>query len=292
MNKETEAGMLITGIHRVAETFIKQHYPEEGRSFAAAWQAFDEWVKQWKGPEAEKKASEALLACVQTGLGFAEEGLDKISRIVLATVAKLLCEMQGQRVSLFGIERLVSKTAAGTGASGELLATMVRHLPRFCMEARSANLEATEAHVSRAVMPQYEIWTEGERRIVDSIGDYEKKKKNYLLWIDLDEKVHRPTIRATETIGTEAISLLCCLVKRLGARVSLEEVLKEVWGEEVRKKVELRDAQVGKLEQQLTSLQKFCGGEFRKYLFGEKLKKGLGLDRSFSKKYFMFSRLR
>lgn len=108
----------------------------------------------------------------------------------------------------------------------------------------------------------------------------------------MDEKLHKSIISPDETIGPEAINLLLCLVKRLGGRVSLDEVVKEVWNEELSKEPQRRKSQVDRLEQQLSVLQRFCGGEFRKYLFGEKLKKGLGLDRSFSKKYFVFSSLR
>ncbi|RKY12750.1 MAG: hypothetical protein DRP65_00070 [Planctomycetota bacterium] len=293
MHKATETEKLMAGIHQAAEMFIKRYYPEEEHSFTGVWEAFAQWVKQWKGREPAKMASEALLLYVRTGLGFAEEaGVDRVSRIVIGTVAKLFCEPQGKMPSLFRLEGRIGKIAAGTEASGELLAALLRHLPKLYMEARAANLESAEATVSLAAKPQYEVWTGGNCHIVSSISKEEHKKEKYLFWIDLDEKRHESIICPGKTIGSEAVDMLLCLVKKLGVRVSLDEVFKEVWKEELRKNVQLRKAQENKVDQQLSALQRFCGGEFRKYLFGEKFKKGLGLDRSFSKKYFMFSRLR
>ena len=292
MHKSTETEKLMAGIHQVAEMFIKRYYPEQEYSFTGAWEAFAQWVKQWKGREPEKMASEALLAYVRTGLGFAEEaGVDRVSRIVIGTVAKLFCEPQGKMPSLFRLEGRIGKIAAGTEASGELLAALLRHLPKLYMEARAANLESAEATVSLAAKPQYEVWTGGNRQIVSSISEEEQKKEKYLFWIDLDEKVHKSIICPGKTVGPEAIRLFICLVDRLGKRVPKTDLFKEVF-EEKKEKDKFEDDEKDKVEQQLSALQKFCGGEFRKYLFGEKFKKGLGLDRSFSKKYFVFSRLR
>ena len=220
--------------------------------------------------------------------GLTGEGADRVSRIIRLTVTEVLFETKGKRVSLFELEKLVGKIAAGMGASGELLAALVRNLSKLCVEARAANLQNTNALVSR-VIPQYMIWTNGEREIVKDIGVYEKRKKEYLVWIDCDERVHRSVRKKGVKLGEEAIKLLIYLIERLGRRTQVTQVLRDVFYDTI---MNPRETEKNKIEQQLTALQKFCGGGFRKYIFGEWFKKGLGLHEAFSDKYFIFSRLR
>jgi len=219
--------------------------------------------------------------------GLTGEGIGTVSMIIFLTVAEVLCETQGKTISLFELEKRVGKLAAEVGASWELLAALVHYLPKLYVAARRANLQATNALVSCHVIKQYIIWTQGECRIVNNIGVYEKKK--YLLWIDCDERVHRSVRKKGVKIGKTAIELLIYLIERLGKRTQVAQVLRDVFDDPT---MNPRETEKNKIEQQLTALAKFCGGGFREYIFGEWLKKGLGLYEALSDKYFVFSRLR
>ena len=220
--------------------------------------------------------------------GLTGEGADRVSRIIRLTVTEVLFETKGKRVSLFELEKLVGKIAAGMGASGELLAALVRNLSKLCVEARGANLQTTNALVSR-VIPQYMIWTNGEREIVKDIGVYEKKKKKYLIWLDCDERVHRSVRKKGVKLGDEAIRLLIYLIERLGRRTQVTQVLRDIFDDTT---ADPGLTEKNKIDQQLTSIENFCGKGFRDYIFGEWFKKGLGLHETFSDEYFIFYRLR
>lgn len=298
MYEGAETGNLMAKAHWVAEAFVIRCYPEDEPAFVATWEAFEEWVKRYKIQETEKLASEVLLAYAQVGLGFAaQEGLDEKSKILIGTVVKTMCDTQGKMLSLMDFKLIVGETAAGTGASGEFLATLLRHLPNLFVEAQVANLEVAEAHVSVPQKPLYEIWTEGEHNVieVDTIVDYlqtkKKKKKNYLLWLDRDEKKHKSIRSPGQTLGSEAVDLIIYLVERLGRRVPCVDVLRDVFKDEPMSNM-LDEHERNKIEQQLTALNKFCGRKLRRHLFSDKFGRGLGLRRSFSDKYFIFARLR
>lgn len=284
---------LIADIRRVAEAFVRQHYGDEERFFPVVWEAFEEWFKKLKGSESVRLASETLHADVQVGLGFTRhEVVDLVTPIVLATVAETLRGLREKRLSLSEAGVFVGKTASEFGAAPALTAEMVRYLPGLCRAVRTVDASASTAHVSVASRPQYQIWTEGKQATVSDVSQYEARKASYLLWVDMDEKPHVSIRNPGEKIGPEAVDLLLCMVKRLGKRVTFEQVLDDVWREEPRTEADLKRSQENKVEQQLTALDRFCKGGFREFLFGEKFAKGLGLKESFSDKYFIFSRLR
>lgn len=221
----------------------------------------------------------------------AREGLDEKSKILIGTVSKIACDTQGKILSLLKLTRIVEKVAAGTGATGELLASLIRHLPKLFADVQVANLEAPEAYVSLPAKPQYKIWRDGEpAKIVSDISKYEKQKDNYLFWIDLEEEKHESTICPGRRIRPTAINLLIYLVERIGGRIPATDVLREVFecepgGDKLDK------YEKDQIQQQLRALQNFCGGQFREHLFPYKFNRGLGLQESFSNKYFIFTRL-
>lgn len=145
-------------------------------------------------------------------------------------------------------------------------------------------------HISSEKL-RYRIWAEGKRDVVDDLSKYEAKKNEYELWIDRDEKKHESTKNPGATISLKAVDLAICLVERLGKHVLVEEVLRRVWDEEIETNEDFKKSQYNKIELQLTKLQNFCGGGFRKYLFDKKFEKGIGLKTSFRDKYFIFERL-
>jgi hypothetical protein len=220
------------------------------------------------------------------------KGLDKKRQIALATVSKALDETQAKMLSMSELENTIGGIAASNGANGELLAALLRTVPVLCRDIETATLETDVANILISAKAQYRIWMDGTSHIVDNISGWFQKKENYLLWLDLDEKNHASTRSSGSQIGPKAIQLLIYLVERIGQRVSFEELLKEIWNEEIDEEACYRGLQENKVDQQLRALQNFCAGQFRKYLFPEKFSKGIGLIRSFSDKYFIFTRLR
>lgn len=207
--------------------------------------------------------------------------------IALKTVAEMLPVSRQERLTRAELERRAAQVAANNGATGELLLELSRLVPEFCMALRKADMRPDAAFVSLLQKPQYRIWTGGGHGIVKSISEYEKKKENYLFWIDRNEKTHKSVKCPGARIGERATDLLVYLVERLGQRVPPEQVLRDVWG--IDQKGEGFEQ---KIEQQLTLLQKFSGRQFRSHLFPGKFNKGLGLRHSFRDKYFIFTQLR
>jgi len=210
--------------------------------------------------------------------------------ILRETVSKTTSRIEKQVISYLEAEDFVAKTAAECGAKGELLAVLVRDLSQLYIDVVAAKLDVSQTEILPPPEPQYMVWTGGKKRIVSDIGEYQKKKEKYDIWIDRDEKIHESVRNPGKRIGREAIDLLIYLVERLGRRVPTVQALKEVFNDQPLGD-ELEQSEKNKIELQLTALQHFSGGEFRKYLFGDKFNKGLGLKKSFSEKYFVFSRL-
>jgi hypothetical protein len=210
--------------------------------------------------------------------------------ILRETVSKTTSRIEEQAFSYLEVEDFVAKTAAKCGAKGELLAVLARDLSQLYVDVLAAKLDVSQTEILPPLELQYIVWTDGKKRIASDISEYQEKKEKYDIWIDRDEKTHESVRNPGKRIGREAIDLLIHLVERLGRRVPAVQALKEVFNDWPLGD-ELEQSEKNKIELQLTALQHFSGGEFRKHLFGDKFNKGLGLKKSFSKKYFVFSRL-
>jgi len=152
-------------------------------------------------------------------------------------------------------------------------------------------LKGLSAKPATSVKPRYQIWTGGECKVVEDISVYEKRKHAFSFWIDCDEKKYPSLKNPSITLSPLALRLLVYFVERLGKRVSMEQLLRGVWDEELGEGIVYKKSQQSKIEQQLTKLENFCGKEFRKYLFGKKFKDGIGLKMSLKDKYFIFKRV-
>ena len=283
-----EAEHLIDQNRQVAESFIKKHYAEEEQFFPAVWEAFEKWVRQLKVPVERIDLSEVLHT--RSGLGFVgEEGLDLVSPIVLSTVAETLQESRKRKLSVSGLELVVRKAATRAGAAGELLACLIHHLPELVAAARSAKASISEAYVSLAQKPQYEIWTEGDHKIIESIGKYEQKKKQYLFWIDLTNKKCESLGETRDCLKPRDLKFLLFLATNSGVSVTYYEVCKEVFSEEPDNEFPWRN----RVAQCLTALRSFAGPLFEKdCLVKDRLTDSLSLDESFKARYFIFRTLR
>jgi hypothetical protein len=219
--------------------------------------------------------------------------MDSKSNLALGTVFTTFAEVllkNNKSNSNKTVQETVRTAAIHNGARGRLLEALVKNLPPILMAVRSTKTAHFEGTVSSAPTPQYEIWTYGEYRNVRDISSYETKKNEYHIWIDLDEKKHISVRSPDVRIKPRAIQLLMYLIERIGQRVSFEVVLKDVFDDSATGK-EFETTNKNRIEQQLTAIDKFSGREFRKHLFPDKFRSGLGLKRTFSDKYFVFRRL-
>lgn len=284
-----DAEHLIDLIRQVAESFIKKHYAEEEQFFSAVWEAFEKWVRRLKVPVERIDLSEVLHT--RSGLGFVgEEGLDLVSPIVLSTVAETLQESRKRKLSVSGLELAVRKAATRAGAAGELLACLIHHLPELVAAARSAKASISEAYVSLAQKPQYEIWTEGDHKIVDNIDKFKQEQEKYLFWIDLTNKEYLSLgIKPEQKIGPTAIEILIYLIENIGVSIPRREIFEDVFEESTEENIGWKN----RLQQFLTQLHNFTGKTFReKYLPLDRISDCLSLKNSFRDKYFIFETLR
>lgn len=205
----------------------------------------------------------------------------RIEQIVLPTLSELLLTTRGQGYSRRRLESIVARIAATYGASPDQVTAMVEYLPSFLIDLRSANQEVSENTMSSATPPKFEVWVDGNHRIVEDISSYEKIKHKYLIWIDLDQP---------GKIQPKAIKLLKYLVEHIGQRVPFEVVLKDVFDDPVTGK-NFDESNRNKVEVQITAIHKFSRGQFRKHIFRNKFTCGLGLSTTFSDKYLIFRRL-
>ncbi len=282
MNQSNESWSDV--VRNVAHTFIAENYDEESSLFVACWEAFSARLDLgWTGREGPLESN------IIQDISFAKgSALDLVTPIVLATVAEAFRNINGKNVSTAKAEELIGRAAAQFGAGVELTASLIRHLPLLCIEAMKSPENADKAVINLTVTAQYKVWADGNTWVAQDIAEYEVKKDEYLFWLDLDEKSHVSPISPDRRIGPKAVALLVYLVEHLGVPVPAHDVLRDVFEDDSQAITEDRK---DKVEQQLSKLQKYCGGYFREYLFGLWTEKGLGLKEAFVDKYLFFSRL-
>jgi len=272
----------------IARAFIERHYPDEAPLFDVFWETFASRVKSVQSQFFIYGPRPNMPQDIITEVSFAAGGtLDYVTPIILATLAATLHNIRKERPSSAQIEKLVHQSAARYRAKPGLIAVLSRHVPALCMEILTTKPEVDQMVVSVPPEPSYQIWTNGESWGVDSISPYEKYKNDYLFWIDLNEKSHLSEKFANRQLTLRAVELLKYLVERLGTPVPVQDVMRDVFG------TTMSDDPGGdknKIEQQLSKLNTFCGGQFRKYCFAKWFDRGLGLKRSFADKYFIFER--
>ena len=213
--------------------------------------------------------------------------------ITYATVDRAICayEAQGKPLSLIEIQNVVRQAATSSEPFGNLQAVLLRNISKLLWEVQQVNNEGEEVQISSPTKPQYEVWVVGVHKVVDDISEYEKKKDEFNCWVALDEKKHISHRARDKSIGPTAIKILIDLLEHIGKCKPFEQVLWDVWEEELGVDSQTFQSQKNRLEVQLTKLEQFCGGGFRDCLFADKFNKGLGIRKGFSDKYFIFRRL-
>ncbi|MFC1636711.1 hypothetical protein ACFL5Z_17930 [Planctomycetota bacterium] len=206
--------------------------------------------------------------------------------IVLATVAETVCTIQNNKLSKSDIEAIIGKAAVNWGASGDLLAAVIRYLPQLYIATRSANLEPSETCISLPVKLQYEIWTEGQHRIVKNIGKYKKNKNKYLFWADITNRQYESLGQKRCPLSTPALRLLLYLAENMGISIPRTMVFEHV--------IETTsDGVVGwktRLAHYFTELRKFAGEDFKEIYLPppDRFTDTVTLNKSFKNKYFVF----
>jgi len=268
----------------IARAFIERHYPDEAPLFDVFWETFASRMQlfhsQFPGVWPAPNTAHDIITEVSFAAG---DTLDFVTPITLATLSATLHNINRERLSSAELKKLIRQSAAQYGAKPRLTAALVRHISALCMELLTVKTDVDEAVVSAASKPQYSIWTDGEIRIVSSIDNYRKRQGKYLLWIDLDEK----SKRQNKLPDPRAIELLKYLVKNIGCRNPVEDVLKYVFEDTIG---DSPDHDKNKIDQQITQLNNHSNRQFRRYLFRKWFENGLGLENSFKDKYLLFSR--
>ena len=269
-------------IRTVARQFIEDNYGQESSLFDDFWQAFSFKVEEALDVNHHSPLTLNTASQVITDISFAQSyDIDLVTPVVLPTVAEVLRHIQMETISNDKLQSLIASTARHFGAQASLTACLLRALPPLCHELQSYDPTADESIVTKAPAPQYRIWTEGEKRVAISIEKYEKNKDTYLFWIDLDKQLEPP-------LSPESIKLLRYLIKNVGNRKSVVDILRDVFSDTVGCDEE---CDRNKITQQLTKLHKYSDKKFRGHLFANWTEHGLGLQDSFKKKYFLFCRV-
>ncbi len=305
----TKHKIWLSRIRKISHKFIKKNFSNEEPLFEVFWQVFcfkiDDMLEvdlseqlivdtknnivtnnSFAKDMLEVDLSEQLIVDTKShvviDISFAKDyALDMATPIVLATVAETMRLVNTKKHSYEQLETLISKTAAKFGAMPGLTACLTRSLPKLCMDILTCDPNTEQANVLMSPQSKYRIFVNGGTDIIDSIDEYKKNKSKYLLWIDIDQKPKSPP-------DPRAINLLKFLVKNIGIRNSIEEIIREVY-EDVPSNISKSDN--NKIAQHLSQLNKYGKERFIGYLFDDWRNKGLGLDDSFSNKYFLFMRL-
>lgn len=272
----------------IARAFIERHYPDEAPLFDVFWETFASRMQLFHSQFPGVWPTPNMAHDIITEVSFAAGGtLDFVTPITLATLSATLHNINRERLSSAELKKLIRQSAAHYGAKPGLTAALVRHISALCMEILTVKADVDKAVVFAASKPQYEIWTNGKSRIVDSISKYEKHKDDYLFWIDLNETSYVSKKFGNRRLTPRAVKLLKYLIERLGTPVPVEDVMRDVFDDIMSDNPE---GDKNKIDQQLSKLNKFCGGQFHKYRFAKWFDKGLGLKTSFAGKYFLFER--
>jgi hypothetical protein len=206
--------------------------------------------------------------------------------IVLATVAETVRAIPDQKLSQSDIEESIKKAAVDCGATGDLLAAVIHYLPQFYMAVRSANLGASESNILPPMKPQYEIWTQGQHKIVKDMSIYQEKKNQYLFWADITAGEYNSLGQQRPPLSAPALRLLLYLAENIGMSVPRSMVFERVIGE-------APDGLQGwqsRLAHYLTELQNFAEEDFRKLYLPppDRLTDSLTLKKTFRNQYFVF----
>lgn len=279
----------LSTVRLAAEQFIECHYTQESPYFEDWWQVLstkiDEVVSSAPAGHLAIECPGHLIGNISL-TGPASLGL--VTPIVIGTITETLWALKDFQPSNEELRQLITSSAARLGASHQLNACLTRHVPDLIASVLKHQHQCGDAMTGKATPPQYAIYTMGEERIVETLTAYERKRRHYLLWLDLNETSHALASSPKTKLGQQAVRFLLCLVRNLGVVRPAKDLYREAWDSTTD---EVEASHIAAIEQQLTKLNLFTGRRFRRYLLrGDD--NGYGLRRSFASQYFLFKRLR
>lgn len=277
-------------VNQIAVDFIQENYPKESGFFVAFWESFATNMDRWQSVAPENWPIAEGTRKAATELGFSDfKSMDLVTPIVICTVAKVLIKTRGESLSTSELKTVVGQAASNCGASGQLLAQLMCHLPQLCVAVQAAKLDVKQAFVSIAKKPQYEIWADGEPpRIVRDISTYKTRENEFLFWVDITNGEYK-SLGKEKDLQPTTTRLLLFLVENIGVSLTFRKVYEEVIGIDPEGLENWRNL----LTQYIGKLHKFAEESFRKsYLFHEAIYDTLCLKDSFRDKYFVFRTLR
>lgn len=265
--------------------FIQSHYPGEVSLFDSFWFVVADKISHTIESESDHRLTQQQVDHLTHQALSGAQSLDLVTPIVISTLSTFIYELKQNPCPLVEQERIIAEIAAQHGAKPSLTACLIKHLPALYKDLQTVP-ETQDALVLNKSEPQYQIWTNGESRIVNDIRPFEKTRQDYLLWVNLASHQCQSKGQSEEKINPQTIKLLLYLVEHLGVQVPAKKVLNDVFDSGF-----LENSDLNTVEQQITKLNKLCQKQFRSYLFPDR-SKGFGLNEDFKGQYFLFRRLR
>jgi hypothetical protein len=176
MDKQVENKESLAYIFWIANSFIQRYLPKLENSFQATWEIFEEWINQLKNHNSINNALKALIIHSQGGLGFAEEGRDKESNIIVVTVAKVAYGTSWRELSIADLRACITKIANKSEAQKDLLKALKDYLPGIFLEARKLDRKKTKEKAQNFTKP-FIVWENGKPPRDASQAEIEKLRK-------------------------------------------------------------------------------------------------------------------
>ena len=282
----------INNTKTISKEFIENNYSNEISFFDTFWQVFSkkisEAIKFNGSGQLKLEPVDKILKEVSFSQGYTH---DFVSPVVALIVAEVLHELNTNRYSQSKMKNIIHSAATRHRAKPSLTACLVKGLPTLCKDIIACkDDDASEAIVNESILlSQYRVWTEGRDYICKNIEKYEKKKHQYLFWIDLDAKKHIAPQSPEISLDPKAVQLLQYLIDNIGNRVQIPSVINDIYRTSSYK----IEQEYGKIAQHITQLNNFCKNKdkFDDYLFANWRHEGLGLNDDFKEKYFLFKRV-
>lgn len=271
----------LSTVKMFSKNFVSENYPEELSLFDSFWLVFYEKLIDIQAGE-QLNLTPSRMVINQISF-VSETSLDLVSPVVLSVFAEVMVIVKSKNLTINELEKEIAAIAARHRAKPSLIACLTRSISLLYQELKKID-DTSEAKIYE-VLTHYRIWTAAREEIVESVDKYEKNKSKYLFWIDLDKKQQVSALNPKLKLPAKPVELLHTMVKHIGSPIPLEVLSKEF-----SQSGEIEGSDIDNIEQNLSKLHKFCGNNFRQYLFTNH-KRGFGLKDSFRDKYFLFERI-
>lgn len=229
---------LMAGIRQVAETFVRQYYKDEERFFPIVWAAFDGGLKKIRTPESVEFVSEALLAEIRVGLGFAQEAaMDLVTpRVLAATYAAAFdVTLMSEEAGPGYVGKVVRKYGERFKVPAEFLPTLEDFLSKLLKEEEE-RVELVSlggpSHNELVLLRWDEPFRAGSQgELAAEIDKTRAEKRELDLFLDdlRNEFLVKGAPRSLQALQRR---LFVCLLMRVGEYWEYAELFYRIWGDE------------------------------------------------------------